>query len=115
MATLTFDVILNRKVIDTVFYTFARKQTRAELEEDIYRSLVGHDGYDSGIKVRLMTRLTTDEYDLEADYGHGEGWEVVTSEPTRKAARIRKAEYIANDSQPAAYRIVHHRVSIFAD
>ena len=43
----TFDVYLNGKVIDTVFYS---KSANVDANE-VKRSLVNHDGYDSGIEV----------------------------------------------------------------
>ena len=46
-----YKVTLNRKEIDTVFYT-GNEKTRAEREEEVKDGLVNHDGYDAGIKVR---------------------------------------------------------------
>ncbi len=43
-----FNVTLNRKNIDTVFYSDAHKITC----DEVRRSLVNHDGYDSAITVR---------------------------------------------------------------
>lgn len=43
-----FNVYLNGKLIDTVFYSRSDKITK----EEVYRSLVNHDGYDSGITIR---------------------------------------------------------------
>jgi hypothetical protein len=42
-----YDVYLNKKHLDTVFYG------HREPVDEVYRSLVGHDGYDSAINVRL--------------------------------------------------------------
>jgi hypothetical protein len=44
---IAFDVYLGRKVIDTVFYSASAKVTNDEVK----RSLVGHDGYDPSIRV----------------------------------------------------------------
>ena len=58
MAQQAFDVIRKNKVIDTVFAT-------GYTEEEMYRSLVNHDGYPADIVVkerkadpRAYTRLT---------------------------------------------------------
>ena len=42
-----WNVYLSGKLIDTVFYSASAKVTA----DEVYRSLVNHDGYDSGIKV----------------------------------------------------------------
>lgn len=57
-------------------------------------------------------RKTRDVFDLEGNYGHGEGFEVLTSETTRREARQRLREYVGNDTQPARYRIVKRRERI---
>lgn len=44
-----FDVYLNGKLIDTVFYSKNDKTTADEVRD----SLVNHDGYDPAIKVKL--------------------------------------------------------------
>ena len=46
-----FNVWLNNKLIDTVFYSSLPARTIKASIEDIYNSLVNHDGYDSNIKV----------------------------------------------------------------
>ena len=51
-------------------------------------------------------RKTTDEYQVQGNYGHG--WEMVTAEETRKAAREQLKYYNANESYP--HRIVLKRV-----
>lgn len=43
-----FNVYLSGKLIDTVFYS----QSANETPEDVKRSLVNHDGYDSRIVVK---------------------------------------------------------------
>lgn len=52
MKLKAFDVTLNRKRIDTVFQKVEPKATLKETAADVRRSLVNHDGYDPGIKVR---------------------------------------------------------------
>lgn len=52
-SSYAFDVILNGKNIDTVFHS-QMSGTKAEMEDDVKRSLVGHDGYDPSIKVRRV-------------------------------------------------------------
>jgi len=45
MALIAFNVYLNDKLIDTVFYS-----ENDDIDEDeVYNSLVYHDGYDPGI------------------------------------------------------------------
>ncbi len=46
-----FNVFLNGKKIDTVCY--ATSGTLRESAEDVRRALIDHDGYDSGIQVRV--------------------------------------------------------------
>ena len=43
------------------------------------------------------TRKTIDEWEVLADYGFGNGNEVVTTEPTLMEARHRAREYREND------------------
>lgn len=46
MAHVAWNVWLNGKLIDTVFWVPDAKA------DEIRRSLIGHDGYDSGIEVK---------------------------------------------------------------
>lgn len=55
-AMLAFDVFLNGKEIDTVFYNETGDPNRDATEDEVYRSLVNHDGYDPAIEVKLSTR-----------------------------------------------------------
>jgi hypothetical protein len=103
----TFNVSLNRRNINTVFYS-GLKGTRKDQEEYVKDSLIGHDGYDLGISVRLVGRTTVDEFELQGEYG--QGWELITTEKTRKAARNQLKEYRENEG--GLYRIVKKRVSI---
>jgi hypothetical protein len=42
-----FNIYLNKKLVDTVYYSDSTKVSK----EEVYRSLVYHDGYNSAIKV----------------------------------------------------------------
>ena len=79
-----FNVWLNGKKIDTVFSK--EHGTIAEKCEQVRQSLIGHDGYNSEITVTWPKgqRVTRDSYDLEADYGHGHGYEVISSSDTMR-------------------------------
>lgn len=55
------------------------------------------------------TRKTVDEFDLEGNYG--QGWEVLTCEPTYSGARQRLREYRDNGER-ADLRIKCKRVRI---
>jgi len=46
-----FNVWLNNRLIDTVFYNSMPTKTIKASIEDAYQSLVDHAGYDSNIKV----------------------------------------------------------------
>ena len=48
---IAWNISLNRKRIDTVFYNPDIKK------EDVKRSLIEHDGYDSGIKLNKSRKL----------------------------------------------------------
>ena len=54
------------------------------------------------------TRKTVDEYEIQGNYG--QGWEMVTTEETRKEARVQLKCY--NDNEPYAHRIIKKRVRI---
>jgi hypothetical protein len=47
-----FDVYLRGKKIDTVFYSYPENYDYKEAKEEVKKSLIEHDGYDSQIKVR---------------------------------------------------------------
>ncbi len=104
---ITFNVYLNHKLIDTVSFS-GIKGTRKEREEYVKNCLVGHDGYDSEINVKIQGRITEDEYELQGLYSHG--WECLCTEGTLKEARQRKKECQKN--QGGSYRIVKRRVRI---
>lgn len=56
-------------------------------------------------------RKTKDEYQLLCNYGYGDGWEVVLTEETMKAAKEQKKTYMENMPQ-YPYRIIKKRVPI---
>lgn len=60
----------------------------------------------------MYKRKTKDEYQVQCDYGYGDGFEEVTSEETRKEANDRRHEYLLNDKQMKRIRIVKRRVKI---
>jgi hypothetical protein len=53
-----YNVRLNGKLIDTVFYTPSKGETVKEAEDTTRRSLIEHDGYDGGIVVRQARKRT---------------------------------------------------------
>lgn len=59
----------------------------------------------------MYNRKTTDEFEIQANHGHGEGYEVETTETTRKEANKRLKEYREN-APNASYKIVKKRVPI---
>lgn len=91
-----FNVYLNRKLIDTVFYTVNKSETISEAIERVTRSLISHDGYDPAIHVTWPKgqRLTVTSYDLEANYGCG--FEVITSGTTYREVKQNLKEYREN-------------------
>jgi hypothetical protein len=62
----------------------------------------------------MYKRKTRDVYEVQADYGYGHGFEVVTREDTRKAARERLREYRKNDTAARSLRLVTRRERIEA-
>lgn len=102
-----FNVYLNRKCIDTVFYS-SLNGTRKEREDSVKHSLINHDGYDPNIRVILQGRITKDEYELQGLYSHG--WECLCTEDTLKETKERRKEYQENEG--GCYRIAKRRVRI---
>lgn len=47
-----FNVYLNKKRINTVFYNDGIKVDK----DEVYKSLVNHDGYESGIKITKVRK-----------------------------------------------------------
>jgi hypothetical protein len=60
----------------------------------------------------MYIRKTRDEYELQIDYGYGYGFETVLTEDSRKEARARYNEYLANDMFLKQIRIVKKRVKL---
>jgi len=60
----------------------------------------------------MYQRKTRDEYEIQCDYGYGDGFECVCAEDTRKEANQRRFEYLQNDTQMKRIRIVKKRVKI---
>lgn len=88
-----FDVTLNRKKIDTVFFD---KSCSAEYVRD---SLINHDGYDPNIKVRKV-------YEKQKYYiqRKGQGYlETVDEFDTYKEANKNLSEYILSDPSAEYY------------
>lgn len=102
-----FNVYLNGRLIDTVFYQISAKATIMQACEDVKTSLIGHDGYDPDIKVVWPKgqRITETYYELQGNYG--QGWECLCSESSYKEARQRRKEYRENEG--GNYRIVTKR------
>lgn len=59
----------------------------------------------------MYIRKTKDEYKLLANYGYGHGWEIETTEETRKDIKRRYKEYRENAPQ-YQYKIILKRVKI---
>jgi hypothetical protein len=79
----TFDVFLNRKNIDTVHYS-GLKGTVDEKNEEVRRSLVNHDGYDSNIVVRRRPRPKGSPGVVRAGRAPASAWkEIAGSTPYR--------------------------------
>lgn len=52
MSSKAYDVILNRRKIDTVYGSYGNFRTKKDREEHVRQMLINHDGMDSNIKVR---------------------------------------------------------------
>ena len=59
----------------------------------------------------LTTRKTRDEWHVEGFYSRASGWEMVTSEDSRRAAVVSRKEYDANEPE-YPHRIRLRRVRI---
>lgn len=55
------------------------------------------------------TRKTEDEFEIQALYPYGQGWEMVTTETTRKLSREQRKCYRENEPG-VPFRIVKKRV-----
>jgi hypothetical protein len=56
----------------------------------------------------MYKRKTVDEYEVQGNYG--QGWEMVTTEETRKAAQEQRKCY--DNNEPYPHRIVKKRVKL---
>lgn len=59
----------------------------------------------------VYKRKTYDEWEIQGNYGYGDGWECVCTEDNRKEGFQRLKEYRENDNRNA-YRIQKKRVKI---
>ena len=106
---MLWNVYLNGKKIDAVTFN-------DDCDKDyVSRSLINHDGYDTGITVRRAyalpyKRKICDEWEIQVNYG--QGWECDTTETTWKDAKAQAKTYRENISYPV--RIVRKRVKIGA-
>lgn len=102
-----FNVYKGRKLIDTVFYSDANYQFTAD---DVKKSLIGHDGYDSDIRVtKVRGKPTTEvQHIVQGHYSHG--WEDLTASTDLKEAQANLKDYRDND--PAPTRLIKRRVKI---
>ena len=99
-----FNVRLNGKLIDTVFFS-PYPNGKDHAPDEVRESLIGHDGYHADIKV---SRKTVTEYIVQGNFGHG--WEDLTSEDNEKEAGQRLREYRENDTAPV--RLIKRRVKV---
>lgn len=78
----------------------SKSETIKDAIESTRNSLINHDGYSPEIKVTWPKgqRLTVTEWELHGSYG--QGFELLTSEKTRKAIIQRKREYLENAPCP---------------
>ena len=60
----------------------------------------------------MYQRKTRDCYELEANYGYGDGWEYVLTEYEYQEIKERAKEYLENSDYPV--RIVKRRKKIVA-
>lgn len=92
----SFNVWLNNKLIDTVFYSVGKNETIKDAIESTRLSLINHDGYNPAITVTWPKgqRLTEDEWELQGNYGYG--WETLCS-GTRKEIKDNKKDYRENE------------------
>ena len=68
-----FNVWLNNRLIDTVFYSIGKTETKVDAIESVRHSLINHDGYSSEIKVTWPKgqRITKTVYVIQGNYGQG--------------------------------------------
>jgi hypothetical protein len=109
---LAFNVWLNGKLIDTVFYGSMDGMKIADKVVDVKKSLINHDGYDPAIIVTWPKgqRVTRDEWELQGNYGYGHGWECLCA-GTYAEVKANKKDYRENEPGTPT-RIVCKRVKI---
>lgn len=105
---LTYNVYLNGKCIDTVFYT--ESGTIKERCESVKSSLINHDGYDPRIEVKWPKgqRVTVDIWELQANYGYGDGYETICAGTKWREVKENLKEYRENGDY-APMKIVYKR------
>ena len=105
-----FNVWLNNRLVDSVFYSVSEGETIAQAVERVRRSLVAHDGYSPEIKVTWPKgqRITEDVFELHGLYSRG--WELLTTESTRKEIRQRRKEYTENEGGTCKIVVKRERV-----
>lgn len=106
---LAYNVYLDGKCIDTVFFD-TESGTIKERCESVKRSLINHDGYDPCIDVKWPKgqRVTVDAWELQADYGYGDGYETISAGATRREVKQNLKEYRENGDY-APMKIVYKR------
>ena len=103
-----FNVWLNNRLIDTVFYSVNKSETIVDAVESVRNSLINHDGYDSGIKVTWPKgqRITKTVYVIQGNYG--QGFEDENEEDNLTDGRRSLREYRENG--PGVYKMVRRLV-----
>ena len=107
-----FNVWLEHKKIDTVFYSMNKTETIGGALMSVRESLINHDGYSPLIRVTWPKgqRVTRDNWELQGNYGFGHGWECLTRGTHAEVKQNRK-EY--RENEPATpLRVVRKRERI---
>lgn len=103
----TYNVRLNGKLIDTVFYSAYATSGKDMTPDEVKQSLVEHDAYDENIKVSRKTVL---EYVVQGNYGDGYGWEDLTAADNQKEALDNLKDYRQNGTAPV--RLIKRRTKV---
>lgn len=103
-----FNVWLNNRLIDTVFYSIGKSETIVDAVESVRNSLINHDGYDSAIKVTWPKgqRITKTVYVIQGNYG--QGFEDENEEDNLTDGRRSLKEYRKNG--PGVYRLISRNI-----
>lgn len=101
----SFRIFLKSKEIDTIFYSDDIKIAR----EEVYNSLVDHDGYDPEIRVVKARRKMKTGYVIQGNYGGR--WEDVSTEETKEDARRCLEDYRVNEPQ-YLHRLIRRRIPV---